>query len=280
MHPFERSGFAALSDLKTKEWKNIYNILEEDQNEFLKYEKGFRSPEYKWPRDPLHTWSRIWEYSYVYYHLKVQRDKYRKNYKPVVVDFGSGVTFFPFSVAKLNYSVMCIDNDPICGKDINKAIKIINSNTDCINFSPFKNNNICLNDKVADIIYSISVFEHIFDFKTIAAEINRILKTRGLLFLTIDIDLRGDSEMGIEKFNIFKKELVKYFDFFYNEIIIHPLDLLTSDSEPYGFKKLKGLKLIQFLLKQQIIKPLLGLKPIRTSPFHLTILSMAMIKKQ
>ena len=66
---FDRSGHTALSDLKTEEWERLFFILEKEQSTFLNKEKYFSSPEYKWTSAPLHTWSRIWEYPYVYHHL-------------------------------------------------------------------------------------------------------------------------------------------------------------------------------------------------------------------
>ncbi len=58
-NPFKRSGIAALSDLQNKEWEELFYFLEKKQAEFLEKEGEFRSAEYKWPRDPLHTWSRV-----------------------------------------------------------------------------------------------------------------------------------------------------------------------------------------------------------------------------
>src|SRR5215213_8923717 len=96
-HPFDRGGLAALSDLKTPEWRELFERLEKDQAEFQASDSQFRSSEYKWPRDPLHTWSRVWEYPYAYHHL-TRRLAASPARAPHVVDFGSGVTFFPFAV--------------------------------------------------------------------------------------------------------------------------------------------------------------------------------------
>ncbi len=279
INPFNRSGLASLSDLTTEEWRAMFKLLENEQELFLKKEKYFRSPEYKWPRDPLHTWSRIWEYPYVYYHLKEWKTQYKGNGLPIVVDFGSGVTFFPFAVAKLGYHVLCVDNDPICERDMKHAISFVPHNPGKIEFQLNNGLKIPLNNKEADIIYSISVLEHISNFTDIILEMARVLKDNGVLILTIDLDLRGDQEMGVEKFYLLRKEISKYFEFLYPEITIHPSDILTSTNGPYGFRKPERFKLLKFILKNKIIKPLLGLKPAPMIPFYLTVLGMTLRKK-
>jgi hypothetical protein len=99
-HVFDRSGLAALSDLQTQDWYQLFELLEKDQTTFLDKEEHIFSQEYKWPHDPLFNWSRVWEYPYVFHHLKKWRKGFDKTYIPKVVDYGSGVTFFPFSVAR------------------------------------------------------------------------------------------------------------------------------------------------------------------------------------
>ncbi len=278
-HPFNRCGLGALSDLRTSEWKELFEFLEKEQEIFLKKEKYFRSPEYKWPRDPLHTWSRVWEYPYVYYHLKELRKNYKDNSLPIVVDFGSGVTFFPFAVAKLGYNVICVDKDPVCERDMKQAIKLIPYNPGKIEFRLNNGSEIPLESREADIIYSISVLEHIPDFTGIISEMARVLKNNGFLVLTFDLNLRSDREMGVEKFYLLKKEISRYFEFIYPEITIHPSDMLTSANGPYGFRKPEGFKLLKFFLKNRIIKPLLGLKPAPMIPFYLSVMGMVLFRK-
>src|SRR5882762_5462920 len=122
---FARSGIATLSDLTTCDWRELFSLLEEEQSEFRTMEPHFMSTEYRWPRDPLHTWSRIWEYPYAYYHLMLRRQGLGDNASPLAVDIGSGVTFFPFSLARLGYRVICTDIDPICAKDIPLAGRVL-----------------------------------------------------------------------------------------------------------------------------------------------------------
>jgi len=277
--PFNRSGLAALSDLETPEWKELFEYLEKEQNLFLKNEDQFRSPEYIWPRDPLHTWSRVWEYPYTYYHLKKKRKKLEGNL-PRVVDLGSGVTFFPFSVAKLGYGVTCVDTDPICQKDLLKAVELIDCKPGVVDFKISDGKFLSFKDEEVDIVYCISVLEHIPHLDKTIQEIARILKTGGLFLLTIDLDLRGDSEIGVKSYKKLNNTLQNYFNYLYPETMIHPADMLHSESGPYGYKKLKGLSLVWFVIKQNIIKPILGKRPrIFNTPFHLTVKGFVLRKK-
>lgn len=266
-HPFERCGLASLSDLKTSEWRNLFSFLEREQEVFLAYENRFRSAEYRWPRDPLHTWSRVWEYPYVYHHLKSRREDFGTTL-PLVIDLGSGVTFFPFSVARLGYQVICVDIDPICEKDLNNAVELIPHKPGKIEFKLTNGTNLPFSNAEADIIYCISVLEHIPKFEQTISEMARVLKPKGILLLTIDLDLRGDSEIGPEKYNILIENLREYFNEYYSNSTIHPADILTSVTGPYPCKILKGSDLAWSLLKQLILKLLHGTK-IAQNPFFI-----------
>ena len=130
---FERSGLAALSDLGSLEWSKLFSQLEKEQYLFLNNEAIFKGQELSCPRDPLHQWSRVWEYPYAYHHIiKFRREYPSQNSLPHIIDFGSGVSFFPFAIAKLGFKITCIDIDPICEKDMNRAIQV----TRCPNSLP------------------------------------------------------------------------------------------------------------------------------------------------
>lgn len=92
-----RSGYASLDDLEPTDWKDIFTELENIQSDFLSREGKFRSPEYKWPHDPLHCVARPWEYAYVFSNLKDWQESHPEIDQLKVMDFGSGVTFFPFA---------------------------------------------------------------------------------------------------------------------------------------------------------------------------------------
>jgi 2-polyprenyl-3-methyl-5-hydroxy-6-metoxy-1,4-benzoquinol methylase len=279
-HIFNRSGIASLSDLQAPDYKDILQLLEKYQDAFLLQEYQFRSREYIWPRDPLHTWSRVWEYPYVYHHLKDWRSSLSVDNLPRVVDVGSGVTFFPFSVARLGCYVTCTDMDVICKRDLERAIQFVSVTPGQIDFRLTDGITLPFGDSEVDAVYCISVLEHAPNFEKTISEIARILKPGGLSLITIDIDLRGDFEIGVETHKRLKSGLCKYFDYLFPETIIHPRDMINSETGPYGFKKIEGLSLVWFIIKQNIIKPILRKNPIRfTTPYYLAVQGFSLIKK-
>lgn len=276
--PFDKSGLAALSDLETTEWRELFDLLENEQATFLKKEAAFRSPEYKWPKDPLHTWSRVWEYPYVYNQIIKWRKSLQSDLLPMVVDLGSGVTFFPFSVARLGCHVVCCDVDPVCETDLRRASASVSHFPGQVKFRLSTPQKLPFGDGEADVIYCISVLEHIPNPMETINEISRILKSGGLLLLTIDLDLRGDSEIGVEKHSKIIHELRQHFHYADADSSVHPADLLTSGRGPYKYDILTGTSLYRFLLKQKI-KMLVGLKPSSLPTPDLAVQAFAMVRK-
>lgn len=278
MHPFDRSGLAALSDLQTAEWRQLYEIMERAQNEFLSREAEFRSAEYRWPRDPLHTWSRIWEYPYTYHHLREWRKSWVHERIPLVVDFGSGVTFFPFSVARLGCKVVCTDVDKVCQKDLLRAAELVNVGSGSVEFRLGQLTALPFEDAEIDALYSVSVLEHIADPVPIVLELARALKPGAPLFLTIDLDLRGDSDIGIEGLRRLKLALSEHFDCVVLDQTVHPADILSSDTGPFPLYVPRGLDLLLFHMRQSARRLIKGRKRVPAVPFRLAVAGFAFKK--
>ena len=194
--PLDRNGLAALSDLKTEAWNGVFRSLEREQSDFLARQPGFRRPESTWPVDPLHTWSRVWEYPYVYHHLKRWRSGRAASAMPKVADVGSQVTFFPFAVARLGFHVLCTDIDPACETALEQAIKHVPHDPGSVAFRLASETTLPLEDEECDAVYCISTLEHIPRFEGTVREMARVLRSGGLLLLTIDLDLQGNAAIG------------------------------------------------------------------------------------
>lgn len=267
-HPFDRSGLAALSDLQTEEWRELFRTLEGQQREFLAKEEAFRSANYPWPRDPLHTWSRVWEYPYCYYQLRSWRASWTAQDKPRVVDVGSGVTFFPFSMARLGCYVTCSDTDPICDSDISRAAAVISHSPGIVDSRVTDGSSLPFRDAEVDVVTCISVLEHIPRFEETVSEIARILKPNGLLLVTIDLDLRGGAEIGTRRHRDLTAALDREFRLLWPETTVHPRNVLTTSNSPWplqpshvslGWRLWETVRLVR------------GLKPRPLLPFCLAV---------
>ncbi len=251
---FERSGLGALSDLESVEWKRLFSQLEEHQSLFLNNEPFFRSQELSCSKDPLHQWSRVWEYPYVYHHISKFRQEFpSKNRLPRIIDFGSGVSFFPFSIAKLGFQVMCVDIDPVCERDMIRANKVTTCLPGKVEFLLSDGLKIPMNDQSVDGIYCVSVLEHIKQFEKTIEEIARVLVPRGRLIITFDLAASGEAEINIGRYKYLRSLLDTYFDLHEKEITVHP------NVGSFPLEAFSGIRLIYFKLKQGL-KPLFGMK--------------------
>ncbi len=289
MYPsaFDRSGLAALSDLQTQEWRDSFSVLEKEQSAFRQMGNEILDPDYQWPRDPLYQFSRVWEYPYVYHHILQLKNKGLVPAGARVADLGSGVTFFPFSIARLGLDVTCVDSDIVCERNMLRAIKLFARDGMHIKFQLSPGSSIPLPGGSISILYCISVLEHVVQFEPLVDEIARVLAAGGYFLLTVDVDLLPDvdpkykrfSELGIERLYKLMECLPKHFDFYYPQATVHPCDVLHSETGPYPIRNIQGMKLLGFCIKQSI-KPLLGRKP---SPapkkLRLTVEGMALKKR-
>jgi SAM-dependent methyltransferase len=270
--PFERSGLAALSDLQTPQWKETTALLEAEQTAFAAQESRFRSPEYKWSRDPLHTCTRIWEYPYAYHHLRAWAARRAGSGLPRVADVGSGVTFFPFAVAKLGFDVVCSDTDPVAETDMNRAAKVLPHAPGRVSFRASRGARMPFEDGELDAAYCISVLEHVPARAAFVGELARALKPGGLLVLTMDIDLGGGGDISPADYAVTRAALDRAFVVVRPEAFVHPLDMLHSLTGPYPFPRPTAAAHHWNELKQRVIKPLLGRKPGGTvQPQHLAV---------
>lgn len=231
-HVFDRCGLAALTDLGSHEWRELFAHMESEQSRFLAEEARFRSAAYPWPRDPLHTWSRVWEYPYAFHHLRA-RFAGAGTANAHVVDLGSGVTFFPFALARLGFHVTCVDVDSVCERDLGRATAVVGHAPGRIDFRLTDGSALPFEDSSIDGLYCVSVLEHIPRCDQVIAEIHRVLKPDGLLVLTIDLDLRGDAAIGVESRRRLRTDLEERFSFLQPDMTVHPADMLHSMGGPF-----------------------------------------------
>lgn len=229
MEVFDSSGLASLDDLSTESWKMLFFYLEKVQEEFLAARPHVST--YPWPKDPLHNCTRVWEYPFVYHHLKKMIAKDARN--TIVVDLGSGATFFPFAVARLGCRVLAVDSDENAKLSMEQAAPKVSSGRGEISFVLSDARNISLESSSVDCVYCISVLEHISDFERVIAEAARVLRPGGTFVLTFDIDLKGNFELGPTAYRRLMDVIACAFTPAYPERVIHPMRVLNSDNSIY-----------------------------------------------
>lgn len=151
----------------------------------------------KWVADPLHNWSRRWEYLFVYERLKEMMN--RRNCDSLnVLDAGSGINFFPHFILTryANISIQCCDHDSQLEID---ARKLVAPAVQAVSYSVQDISALTYPDAFFDAVYCISVLEHCDRYDEILVGFARILKPGGCLILTIDISLDGRSEIPREQ---------------------------------------------------------------------------------
>ena len=257
-HVFERSGLAPLSDLSTDAWRAVFTLLESEQNAFVEKCQSLFSTDYIWPRDPLHSWSRVWEYPYIYYHLKQKIAPATGGGLPVVVDLGSGATFFPFAVARLGCKVVCVDNDPSSQVTMQRAFKVVSSAPGAVDFKLSDGATLPLSDGAADVLYCISVLEHIPDFEKTIDEVTRVLRPEGLFLLTFDVDLQGNSQIGKREYKRLCEYIFNRFEHIHPDTTIHPRDLLHAKTGPYPLRLSRRISIMKAVGLGSLAEPIFG----------------------
>ena len=178
----------------------------------------------KWVKDPLHQWSRQWEYPYVFNKI----ESFFENKETArILDAGSGITFFPYLI-KLHHpsiDIYCADKD----KTLESIYQQINAHSKAIvNFSCSDLKELPFEQEWLDIIYCVSVLEHTNDYSEIIDEFHRILRPGGRLVITFDVSLDGTRDINVENGNILLQSLADKF----TVIGQIPLTLRSHINEP------------------------------------------------
>jgi 2-polyprenyl-3-methyl-5-hydroxy-6-metoxy-1,4-benzoquinol methylase len=266
-------GYAKFSDLKENSFTETLDFLDKDQIVFNKFGESFRSKGYMWPIDALNNWSRIWEYPFVYNEI-IRKSAGRK---VKLLDVGSGVTFFPYSLTKMGHDVTCTDIDYICEIDYQKANQTLVDVCKSVDFKLITGANLPFDDNSFDMVYCISVLEHIPDWMNTLSEMHRVLAIGGNLILTIDIDISNKDQINVHNFDQLNKVLTNL-GYQMNMEPVHLFDVLTSRNSTVPMRRKSGLGYLFHYVKQKLIKPLLGRKPSLIQPPHLAVFYYSLTK--
>lgn len=160
-----------------------------------------------WVADPLHQWSRQWEYPFVYAKI---RELAREARGLRILDAGSGATFFPYFLSEhCTASVHCCDYDA----SLEALYRQINARCgQQVEFALADLRELPYQDEYFDVVYCISVLEHTDAYAKIIEEFNRILRPGGRLIVTIDLSLDGTREIDLEQGSLLLSAIAKRFD--------------------------------------------------------------------
>jgi len=191
------SGLPKIDDYQRLLHSDLFKSMESFSNEFVQSQsaclKGYRM---KWVADPLHQWSRQWEYPFVYSRIS----EFSGNAGPRlnILDAGSGVTFFPFFLSSRfsHAAVSCCDYD----ETLEEVYCRLNAHlTAPAQFVPGDLRHLPFQNNAFDIVYCVSVLEHTDAYQTIVSEFKRVLKEGGMLIVTFDISVDGEADIPPEK---------------------------------------------------------------------------------
>ena len=161
----------------------------------------------KWGADnPLNTWSRQWEYPYVF--AKVA-EVVRAHPRARILDAGSGATFLPFYLRRCfeGATVACCDTDDT----LTDVFASLNRNMDGdVEFSAADIRALPYADRSFDLVYCVSVLEHTDSYVDILNEFSRVSHGGGMA-VTFDVSLDGTRDMRLADLDRMLKALAIVF---------------------------------------------------------------------
>lgn len=177
----------------------LFREMEAFSDEFLSDSRRFlQGYMKKWVNDPLHQWSRQWEYPFVYKKLKQFSDAGEKF---DVLDAGAGIGFFPYYIDKQfpSANIYCCDYEPLLPaiyEQLNARhharVEFLNNDLKALSYGA----------ESFDVVYCISVLEHTDNYPLIIDEFYRVLKPGGMLVVTFDISLDGARDISIDRASV------------------------------------------------------------------------------
>lgn len=212
--PINRNGFARLPDLELIEMTDIYKDMEQCQASFVaQVPDVWQYPNLSLYADALSQWSRQWEYPFCFSHLP--------STPAMVLDAGSGFTFFPFYLGEKGFQMHCCDSQ-IGLDDIFQKAQVAKKSH--VQFKACSIGQLDYPSNFFDAVCCISVFEHMHEHHSALEEIWRVIKPGGRLILTCDVSLKRDWDMSYERFAYLLAQLHARF------ISALPLDISRTDT--------------------------------------------------
>lgn len=231
---------ARVSDADRPEFLEAFRELEQFSNRYVREmsDKGLFPAAYPWPLDPLHNWTRWWEYTFAWLHVR----RLLHAQQPVhILDVGSALTFFPVFLAQQGAHVHALDADARMSGWATAALqrlecvdpevrqRLQSVTADC--------RSTPLPDDSFDVVTNISVLEHLDHQDVAIEELHRVLKPHGIFVNTLDLSVDGlpfgDSmPLPVAETQAFIDSLRSTFRTSVDIAFTHPLDVLAFSNRP------------------------------------------------
>lgn len=216
-------GAVRISDYKALLQSELFLDMEKFSNNFVaRNAQVLAGYGRKWVADPLHQWSRQWEYPFVF--SEIEKYATAHSGRPIkVFDAGSGMTFFPYFIEESvrEASLTCCDTDGT----LEGLYRAVNAQTgQRVEFLHKDIKKTGLESSSLDIVYCISVLEHTSNYDGIIKEFVRILRDDGILIVTFDISLDGYSDIPVSEVKKLVTSLQNHFSPTDKSSIIRVLD--------------------------------------------------------
>jgi len=191
-------GLVKISDYKALLQSELFSRVEKFSNNFISQNSETLSAYCrKWVLDPLHQWSRQWEYPFVF--SEIEKYAATHNERPIeILDAGSGITFFPYFLKQTinSAALTCCDTDAA----LPEMFRAINTRMGSdVEFLHKDIRDTGLGSNSFDVVYCVSVLEHTKNYDEIVNEFVRILKNNGILIITFDVSLDGRSDIPVNE---------------------------------------------------------------------------------
>ena len=198
---FLEGGYARASYVRSALWDSVYRELESLSRQFVSAAWREGSQGYFWPLDPLHWWSRTWEYPFVAWHLRQGRRGAAAVTPRRLLDVGSAVTFFSYHLLREGFDLTCLDaNDTMPGhfERVGRLVTPALWSGAMPKYVVADARDTKLSSSSFDAVICVSVLEHIPGWQDALREMMRVLAPGGQLVLTLDVK-RNETSSGLSE---------------------------------------------------------------------------------
>ncbi|MFZ5561603.1 MAG: class I SAM-dependent methyltransferase [Pseudomonadota bacterium] len=205
-----KAGIPAPGDYQAILQHPVFKKLEAYSNTYQSVHADLLRPyARKWVIDPLHQWSRQWEYPFM---AEAIAQLQEETDRPLsILDAGAGMTFFPHYLLEQypDLQLECCDIDASLE---NLYARVAARHPRHPHFQVADLTQLPYAENTFDAVYCVSVLEHIPGREKVMGEFFRVLKPGGKLILSFDLSLDGSRDISLPEARLMLAELDKYFD--------------------------------------------------------------------